>query len=951
MKKAIKLLLAGLLTLALSGVLRLHASASFNQNRIIDDIVFDQATSMSADQIDSFLNSFPNSCLSTSHGFSSVDPTGYSFSTGFTYGGPVSAGHVIYDASQAYGLNPQVLLATLQKEEGLVRGDGPYGCSALALSASVGYGCPDSGSSYSYSGLSPAMYYINGSPIDSVSNTCVNSAAKAGFSQQLIRATWLLKFGEQRSEGNINWAVIKPGWDNSDDPQSCYGGPMTQGTWQRCPSGSTVFYDGYTTIDGTAVHMDNGATAALYWYTPHFSGNQSFYDLFTGWFGPTVNPSLYYAVIQGPDSSALYLQTSAGKYYIPSGAIMQDWGLDKLPIQQVSQFYLDSLETHDWVGHLLKDDWGNMFMVEGGKLHYVRSGSYLTTWGLNPNAAVQSLGIAYTLPGDTWAGRFVQDAAQPNSQLYLLDKGQKRAVPDVNMLFHWRYTQDQLTTVSLAFLNSLPTGDPVTQYASDGSNNYLIDSGRRLSLSTGVLQDSYFGTNTAGRYDSNTLSYLPSESAGQFVAPSGINQWFMLEGGRKHYIPNSNLASVWGKKTGTPLTTLSQNFMSSLPDGGNLVDVVQSSSPSMYWLIDGSKHYLPNSNVANAWLQQGVTPPVYSSALLNSIDRGPDASTTINVPGSPYDYMLDNATRHYLTTQAAQNAWGGAVMSISSQLLAIIPEGSFINYLALNSLGQPYLLMNSVAYAIDPNYKDAWGVNQSTPVVSSQTIARYTISASTLQAFIKIGSTSYVMTDGSKIPIRTYSDAYQSANLGEISLPNDYFNSSAEASFLVSSTDGTDKRIWLINQGKKTLLSFEQAVTYGYLSRGIQPTRLTPATLGFIPDATGSASLLIQTAGTGVKFLSFGVSLGMPDSDTLTNYVGSTNPILQVSPSVFAAFNLTRSTSRLIVDDFGNYYWMESGTRRHIVSGSVLDHYRSTPVTYLQGTTMQLIPLGANLTQ
>src|SRR5437870_11289586 len=104
----------------------------------MDDSIFDNANSMTANQIDIWLNTyFPNSCISTNHGFSAPDPNGYNPSSGYLYGGAVSAGQVIYDAAQAYGLNPQVLLATLQKEEGLVRGDGPYGCSALAISASV----------------------------------------------------------------------------------------------------------------------------------------------------------------------------------------------------------------------------------------------------------------------------------------------------------------------------------------------------------------------------------------------------------------------------------------------------------------------------------------------------------------------------------------------------------------------------------------------------------------------------------------------------------------------------------------------------------------------------------------------------------------------------------------------------------------------------------------------
>jgi len=257
------------------------SAASFNPNNIISDPVFDNANTMSASQIDVFLNSFPSSCISQNNGFSAIDPTGYSPSGGYQYGGFVSAGQVIYDAAQAYGINPQVLLTTLQKEQTLVSGGA--GCTVKRYTAAVGYGCPDSGSTYSYSNVN--LYAINNSPVTSVSSTCVNSASKAGFSQQVIRAAWLLKFGQQRSKGNMGWAVIKGNWNNSDDPQSCYSGPMTQGTYQVCPSGGTTYYDGYRTIDGTAVHMDTGATAALYWYTPHLSGNQSFTNIFTSWFG------------------------------------------------------------------------------------------------------------------------------------------------------------------------------------------------------------------------------------------------------------------------------------------------------------------------------------------------------------------------------------------------------------------------------------------------------------------------------------------------------------------------------------------------------------------------------------------------------------------------------------------------------------------------------------------
>lgn len=278
---------------------------TFNQGDIMDDAIFNNTSSMDSADIDGFLNTFGSSCISTNHGFSAPDPTGYSPESGFTYGGNVSAGTVIADAANAYQLNPEVLLATLQKEQSLVTGSS--GCSVSAYAGAMGYGCPDGGSGYSYSGVDIGT--INGSEMSSISNTCVNSSSKVGFSQQVIHAAWLLKFGEEKSEGNTDWAVINGSWDNCDDNgtcpsawnipagDACYSGPMVQGTYATCPGGSTTYYDGYTTIDGTSVLISDGATAALYWYTPHFSGNENFFSIFTGWFGTTTTGGYSYNLL------------------------------------------------------------------------------------------------------------------------------------------------------------------------------------------------------------------------------------------------------------------------------------------------------------------------------------------------------------------------------------------------------------------------------------------------------------------------------------------------------------------------------------------------------------------------------------------------------------------------------------------------------------------------------
>lgn len=389
MKKRLQIVLTALIILSslLMQTSQVFAD-TFSPNLIINDAVFDNTNSMNAFQIDDWINKNfgSTSCISTSHGFSASDPAGYNPTNGFLYGKAVSAGHVIFDAAQAYDLNPEVLLVTLQKEQSLVSGSA--GCGVLSYAGAAGYGCPDGGTSYNYSGVNlyatgtvfDSNYNVtqDGNPVTSVTGTCVNTASKVGFSQQVIHAAWLLKYGEQRSEGNVNWAIIRGSWDNSDDPQSCYSGPMTQGTWQRCPSGPSATYDGYTTIDGTAVHMDDGATAVLYWYTPHFSGNQHFFNIFVSWFGspvgcPSIDSTQAYRLHNFTTGDYLYTQNAsevcqALKYYgysLESTAFqpLQSTDANSVPVYRLSRNGVHLLTTSTVERDMAIQNYG--FVLEG----------------------------------------------------------------------------------------------------------------------------------------------------------------------------------------------------------------------------------------------------------------------------------------------------------------------------------------------------------------------------------------------------------------------------------------------------------------------------------------------------------------------------------------------------------------------------------------------------------
>ena len=305
---------------------------TFNSSNLINDVVFDNTNTMNATSIDAFLNKFSGSCISSNNGFLAPDLTGYNPTAGFTYGSNVTAGKVIDHAALAYGVNPEVLVSMLQEQEGVVDGSGPYGCGALSLSAAMGYGCPDGGTTHNYSNVDIAT--IKGTEITSVTGTCVSNVLQVGFSEQVIHAAWLLKFGEQRSQGNMSFDVQLSTttdnsgdswvstWNNSDDPIACYGGPMTQGTYQVCPNGAQVYYDGYTTIDSTSIYMTNGATASLYWYTPHINGNLGWWNIFEQWFGSTYTSNIAYewnVAGQYAYSDSAYTQPFTNGIYVQPG--------------------------------------------------------------------------------------------------------------------------------------------------------------------------------------------------------------------------------------------------------------------------------------------------------------------------------------------------------------------------------------------------------------------------------------------------------------------------------------------------------------------------------------------------------------------------------------------------------------------------------------------------------
>jgi hypothetical protein len=396
-------------------------AATFDNSNIIDDSIFDNNQTMTATDIQNFLNAFPNSCLKN---YTSPYPTSYT-----QYGANVSAATVIRRAADLWGINPQVILTTLEKEESLVTGGA--GCASWQYNSAMGMGCPDSGAC-------PDPTY-------------------AGFSQQVTKGAWQLMFNRERAEGNTTW---------DGDGDITYGGFMTAGNRARIDGGPTSYYDGYTTIDGTSVYISNGATASLYTYTPHFSGNQSFDNIFTSWFGVTHGTIL----IQSPASPAVFLQDGTNRYGIPSYDTLKAYGFDKIKVTPVSDSYMQSLTNVGVLGTTFSEvGYGSVYLADNGYRFGFSTNNQCINWGF-PNCLSSASSMAlspyiFNLLGN---GGDMKSLMLNGSSVYLMDAGTKRPFFTGAAMTQNGYTGSDITPIT----NNLNLQQPIG-YSIPENNSFV----------------------------------------------------------------------------------------------------------------------------------------------------------------------------------------------------------------------------------------------------------------------------------------------------------------------------------------------------------------------------------------------------------------------------------------------------------------------------------------------
>jgi hypothetical protein len=255
--RATTLLASFLATISLNVLMAIPASAANYTNYLLDDSVMRNSATMSSGAIQGFLQT-KGSGLAYFHDVEDCGSTSgahYSYyATYYSCGATVSAAQIIADAGRAYGINPQVILATIQKEESLVTTPNP---TSSQLNSAMGYGCPDSSGCSGYS----------------------------GFFNQIDNGTWQFRTDMDLVSG-LNW------WGMTPSYYACNGATRYYSAGLK-PGNDVVFKDENGTGYAEFI-LPNAATSTLYCYTPHvysttshppYSGSYNFVNAFIQWFG------------------------------------------------------------------------------------------------------------------------------------------------------------------------------------------------------------------------------------------------------------------------------------------------------------------------------------------------------------------------------------------------------------------------------------------------------------------------------------------------------------------------------------------------------------------------------------------------------------------------------------------------------------------------------------------
>lgn len=515
------------------GLLTTPANASannFNPSNIIDDSVMTNPNTMSASQIQSFLNSKLKSCDTNGAKMYSSSQTRKQYAasrgvkTPFTClkdyrEGGKSAAQLIKEKANKYKINPQVLIVLLQKEQGLVTDDWPW---PVQYRTAAGYGCPDT------------------APCD---------AEYFGLANQLDWAAKMFRSIVDQS----------PGWYS----------PYVRGY------NPTVYWHPDTgRCGGQSLNVQNWSTASMYSYTPYRPnqaalnagygegnscssyGNRNFFLYFNDWFGATSGTP-FFKINDG--SGRIYIEGVSGTYYyVPSTEVLRSYGYGTAfhHVANVSKSHVNNKTMAGNLSYIVRFESDPVYLINGQEVFHLPDRETVSDYGY-------AVGQESKLPSDFkkyFTDKVATDILMTNGapEVYLVEQGKKHHITSQSALQTQGnpvYSSKDRISMSREFVNRLQPGHPILiantlVYRSDNRTYGLWDGTSLQDISSSIASET--GLPIHYRSTSAIINQLPLSQAPQIdrYIKDTANNLYIVNGKEKLKLSGSSLPHT-GVQTGS----------------------------------------------------------------------------------------------------------------------------------------------------------------------------------------------------------------------------------------------------------------------------------------------------------------------------------------------------------------------------------------------------------------
>jgi len=247
-------------------------------------------------------------------------------------GNPLRVADALLQIGQQFRISPQVLLATLQKEQSIVTDPDP---SQRQFDWAMGYGVCDTCGGVGESGLK-------------------------GFYNQVYYAAKQFR--------------------NYID---------TAGQWSKKVGGTYTICKTYKSSECKSVILENQATVNLYIYTPYLHGNENFYNIFSAWFARSFPDGTLVRV--GKTGAAWYIQNGERRAIQTRAAFLTRFG-DYNKILQISP---DALANYPRGADirlpnfsLVQTPDGTTYLLSGDEKRLIQSPEVFRILGFNPEEVI-----------------------------------------------------------------------------------------------------------------------------------------------------------------------------------------------------------------------------------------------------------------------------------------------------------------------------------------------------------------------------------------------------------------------------------------------------------------------------------------------------------------------------------------------------------------------------------